>query len=140
MAAAAPAAVSSVLHLLTAGRTMQTSTRRAGSYGPSNRSTVAEFHGPIFLFLSAMSHSSRWASRRLVLAAAARTHGNHKNSTGDPKGRGLETNDTAGNASFRSHSARYKWVSFTSIRKDRTANPIRSQLLTTSATRSHAWR
>src|ERR1051326_7689758 len=102
MVAAAPAAVSSVLHLLTAGRTMQTSTRRAGSYGPSNRSTVAEFHGPIFLFLSAMSHSSRWASRRSVLAAAARTRGNHKNSTGDLKARGLETNGTAANASFRS--------------------------------------
>src|ERR1043165_10136764 len=122
MAAAAPAAASSVLRLSTVGRTMRTSTRRAGFYGPSNKSTAAKFHGLICSFLSAMSPWSQWALRHSVLAAAARTRGNHKNYSGGLRGRGSERNDTAANVNFKNHSARYKWVSSTSIRKDQTAD------------------
>jgi catalase (peroxidase I) len=80
------------------------------------------------------------ASRRSVLAAAVRTHGSRKSSTGVLRERGSATRGTAANASFRSRSALYKWDSSMSIPKDQTASPIPSQPLTTSAKRSHAWR
>ena len=72
----------------TAGPTTATSTRRDACRGRSSRSTAASCRGPICSSSPATSRSNRWGSRLSASAAAARTSGSRKKTTGVPRRRG----------------------------------------------------
>ena len=80
---AAVAVVRSASPLSTAGRTMPTSTRLAGCYGRSSRSTDRRSRGQTCCSSRAIAPWRPWASRRSVSAAAGPTSGRpRRTSTG----------------------------------------------------------